>query len=150
MKHQLTFHRRFGGELSLEQELIDLKRELPAWLRPLYGLALRWVLPWLRSLKVKSTMIDVDHQAAALADTQQEQDQRAALESAAAILREQHPGARVEIVSLEGGALQAIAIEHPPAQDDVAQQALGFGALEIRSPWTVQQDDNANSTESTS
>lgn len=140
MKHQLTFHRRFGGELSISQQLIDLKRELPIWLRPFYGLALRWVLPWLRNLQLKSTMADLDHQAAALADTQQEQDQRAALESAAALLREQHPGARVEIVTLEGTGLRALAIEHPPAQDDAAQRALGFGALEIRSPWTVKPE----------
>lgn len=146
MKHQLTFHRRFGGELSISQQLIDLKRELPIWLRPFYGLALRWVLPWLRNLQLKSTMADLDHQAAVLADAQQEQDRRAALESAAALLREQHPGARVEIVTLEGGTwlhetkLQAIAIEHPPASGDAAQRALGFGALEIRSPWTVKPE----------
>lgn len=137
MTYQVEFHRRYGGQLSLEQQLKDLTRALPPWLRPLWSFALRWILPWIRDLQIKATMADVEHQAQLMADQWQAETQLKQLNAAAQLLAQQHPDAKVAVVPIPGSALNAIAVEHPPSPHDAAQQALGFGAIEIRSPWTV-------------
>lgn len=137
MAYPLQVRTRFGGPLSLEQQLTDLTGALPPWARPLWSLALRWILPWLRDLQIKATMADVDQQAQAIADQWQSDAQLQQLTAAAQQLQQQHPDARVAVVAVPGSHLHAIAVEHPPAPDDAVQQALGFGALEIRSPWTI-------------
>ncbi|NDC88035.1 MAG: hypothetical protein EB075_04385 [Bacteroidetes bacterium] len=145
MTYQIEFQRRFGGERSLEQELTDLARALPPWARPLYSFALRWILPWIRDLKIKATMADVEQQAQHMADQWQAEDKLKRLTTAAASIQQQHPSARVAIVHIPGQdplspISHAISVEHPPSPDDAAQQALGFGSLEIRAPWTVTSD----------
>ena len=137
MTYQIQFHRRFGGQLSLEQQLRDLTRALPPWMRPLWSFALRWILPWLRDLQIKATMADVEQQAQAMADQWQAEAQLKQLTAAAELIQQQNPDAKVAVVPIPGSALNAIAVEHPPSPHDAAQQALGFGAIEIRSPWTV-------------
>lgn len=137
MTYQIQFHRRFGGQLSLEQQLKDLTRALPPWMRPLWSFALRWILPWLRDLQIKATMADVEQQAQAMADQWQAEAQLKQLTAAAELIQQQNPDAKVAVVPIPGSALNAIAVEHPPSPHDAAQQALGFGAIEIRSPWTV-------------
>lgn len=137
MATQITFHRRFGGQLSLEQQLKDLGRALPAWAQPLWSFALRWLWPWLRDLQIKATMADLDQQAQAMADQWQAEAQLKQLSAAAELIQQQHPEAKVAVVPIPGSPLNAIAVEHPPSPHDAAQQALGFGAIEIRSPWTV-------------
>ena len=137
MTYQIQFHRRFGGQLSLEQQLKDLTRALPPWMRPLWSFALRWILPWLRDLQIKATMADVEQQAQAMADQWQAEAQLKQLTAAAELIQQQNPGAKVAVVPIPGSALNAIAVEHPPSPHDAAQQALGFGAIEIRSPWTA-------------
>jgi len=137
MTISFQFHRRFGGQLSLEQQLKDLTRALPNWAQPLWSFALRWILPWLRDLQIKATMADVEQQAKAMADQWQAEAQLKQLTAAAELIQQQNPDAKVAVVPIPGSALNAIAVEHPPSPHDAAQQALGFGAIEIRSPWTV-------------
>jgi hypothetical protein len=137
MAISFQFHRRFGGQLSLEQQLKDLTRALPAWAQPLWSLALRWILPWLRDLQIKATMADVEQQAQAMADQWQAEAQLKQLTAAAEVIQQQNPEAKVAVVPIPGSPLNAIAVEYPPSPHDAAQQALGFGAIEIRSPWTV-------------
>lgn len=137
MTARIAFHQRLGGQLSLEQQLKDLARALPGWAQPLWSLGLRWILPWLRGLQIKATMADLDRQAQAMADQWRAEAQLKQLSAAAELLQQQHPEARVVVVPIPGGHLNAIAVEFPPSPHDAAQQALGFGAIEIRSPWTV-------------
>lgn len=137
MTARITFHQRLGGRLSLEQQLRGLTRALPLWVQPLWSLALRWILPWLRDLQIKATMADLDRQAQAMADQWQAEAQLKQLSAAAELLQRQHPEAKVAVVPIPGSSLNAITVEHPPSPHDAAQQALGFGAIEIRSPWTV-------------
>jgi hypothetical protein len=140
--YQFEFHERFGGELSLEQELVDLARAMPPWARPLWSFALRWILPWVRDLKIKATLADIEQQASHMADQWQAEDKLQRLAAAAASIQRQNPDARVAVVPVPGqdrqGALShAISIERPPDPTDAAQRALGFSSLEIRAPWTV-------------
>jgi hypothetical protein len=142
MTYQIQFQRRFGGERSLEQELTDLARALPLWARPLYSFALRWILPWIRDLKIKVTMADIEQQAQHMADQWHAESKLKQLTAAAATAQQQNPEAKVSIVHVPGqDALSpishAISIEHPPSPDDAAQRALGFGSIEIRAPWTI-------------
>lgn len=137
MHPRVDIQRRFGGQLSLEQQLTDLGRALPSWAQPLWSFALHLILPWLRDLQIKATMADVSQQAEAMADQWQAEAQLKQLTAATELLAQQHPDAKVAVVPIPGTALNAIAVEHPPSPHDAAQQAIGFGAIEIRSPWTV-------------
>lgn len=142
------FHERFGGELSLEQELVDLARAMPAWARPLWSFALRWILPWVRDLKIKTTLADVEQQAQQMADQWQAEDKLKVLSEAAAQIAIQNPDARVSVVPVPGvdrssPAGHAISIERPPSPGDAAQQALGFSSIEIVAPWTVEIPDQS-------
>ena len=144
MPPQFEFHERFGGELSLEQELVDLGRAMPPWMRPLWSLALRWILPWVRDLKIKATLEDVQQQAEHMADQWNAQERLQRLAAAAAAIQQQNPDARVAVVPIPGQQRDsemghAISVERPPLPGNLAQEALGFSSIEIRAPWTIDQ-----------
>jgi hypothetical protein len=145
MKPAISFHERFGGETSLEQDLIDLGRAVPRWIRPVWSLALRWILPWLRDLKIRSTLESVDQQSSALAESWLEDDRIERIAHAAAQVQAENPDATVKILSTDRDLADplavVIAIERPPVPGDAAQELLGFSSIELRAPWTVQQED---------
>ena len=145
MKPAISFHERFGGETSLEQDLIDLGRAMPRWIRPVWSLALRWILPWLRDLKIRSTLESVDQQSSALAESWLEDDRIERIAQAAAQVQAENPDATVKILSTDRDLADplavVIAIERPPVPGDVAQELLGFSSIELRAPWTVQPED---------
>jgi len=145
MKPAISFHERFGGETSLEQDLIDLGRAVPRWIRPVWSLALRWILPWLRDLKIRSTLESVDQQSSALAESWLEDDRIERIAQAAAQVQAENPDATVKILSTDRDLADplavVIAIERPPVPGDAAQELLGFSSIELRAPWTVQQED---------
>jgi hypothetical protein len=45
-----VFHTRFGGSLSLEQQLEELTYDLPRWLQPIYKLILPFINRWILKL----------------------------------------------------------------------------------------------------
>jgi hypothetical protein len=64
MNYNVTlFHTRFGGSVSIEQELEDLTDHLPRWLRPIWKLVLPLINRWIRKAKIARTMAVVDKQA---------------------------------------------------------------------------------------
>ena len=145
MQPAISFHERFGGETSLEQDLIDLGRAMPRWIRPVWSLALRWILPWLRDLKIRSTLESVDQQSSALAESWLEDDRIERIAQAAAQVQAENPDATVKILltdrDLADPLAVVIAIERPPVPGDAAQELLGFSSIELRAPWTVQPED---------
>jgi hypothetical protein len=145
MQPAISFHERFGGETSLEQDLVDLGRAMPRWIRPVWSLALRWILPWLRDLKIRSTLESVDQQSSALAESWLEDDRIERIAQAAAQVQAENPDATVKILSTDRDPTDplavVIAIERPPVPGDAAQELLGFSSLELRAPWTVQPED---------
>ena len=144
MQPAISFHERFGGETSLEQDLVDLGRAMPRWIRPVWSLALRWILPWLRDLKIRSTLESVDQQSSALAESWLEDDRIERIAQAAAQVQAENPDATVKILSTDRDLADplavVIAIERPPVPGDAAQELLGFSSLELRAPWTVQPE----------
>jgi hypothetical protein len=145
MQPAISFHERFGGETSLEQDLVDLGRAMPRWIRPVWSLALRWILPWLRDLKIRSTLESVDQQSSALAESWLEDDRIERIAQAAAQVQAENPDATVKILSTDRDLADplavVIAIERPPVPGDAAQELLGFSSIELRAPWTVQTED---------
>ena len=145
MKPAISFHERFGGETSLDQDLIDLGRAMPRWIRPVWSLALRWILPWLRDLKIRSTLESVDQQSSALAESWLEDDRIERISQAAAQVQAENPDATVKILSTDRDLADplavVIAIERPPVPGDAAQELLGFSSIELRAPWTVQPEE---------
>lgn len=130
-----VFHRRFGGTLSLVQQLEDLTPHLPVWARPLWKLFLGWFKPWYRRQQIGRTMNDVDRQTQKIAAAWVEADRTRLVETAYAKARLEHPDAHVEVVKMPEHPVDAIYIEHPPDPASKAQVALGFGSIEIRAPF---------------
>lgn len=147
MEPRIFFHQRFGGETSLEQDLIDLGRAMPRWIRPLWSLALRWLLPWIRDLKVRSTLDSFDQQVARLARDWLQEGRIAQATQAAVQLQIENPDATVKILSTDRDLTDplavVIAIERPPIPGDAAQELLGFSSIELRAPWTVSSEETS-------
>jgi hypothetical protein len=147
MEPRISFHQRFGGEASLEQDLVDLGRAMPRWIRPVWSLALRWILPWIRDLKVRSTLDSVDQQASQLARDWLREDRIEQAAQAAAQLQIDNPDATVKILATDRDLTDplavVIAIERPPIPGDAAQELLGFSSIELRAPWTVNAEEES-------
>jgi hypothetical protein len=133
-----VFHARFGGSISLEQQLQDLGRYMPWWLKPLWKLALSWLLPWLRRAKIRRTMAAVDAQAKVIGDQWAKQDRQVAMDAAVALAKEQNPNAHVEVVRMPEHPTDAVYIEHPPTPGHRAEELLGFSSIEIKAPWAIK------------
>jgi hypothetical protein len=132
------FFRRFGGEVSFEQRLVDAGRKMPGWLQPVWQVVALWMIEWLRELKVAAEMASVDQQAAEISEgwaKVEDEERRQEAERVAGRMQTENPDATVSVIETavgEGSDL-AILVEHPP-DGSAAQEILG-GAMEIRSPW---------------
>jgi hypothetical protein len=138
MPELTVFHQRFGGPISLEQELTDMTGEFPIWARPLWKLVLVFILPFIRKVKIERTLRQIDEQAAKL-DAEWAREER---DLGVAIAMEQarikHPDAHIERVSMPNHPTDAVYIEHPPEPGNKAQELLGFGSIEIHAPFDYE------------
>lgn len=116
----IKFFRRFGGEVSFEQKLADLGRELPLWAQPVWKALVDWFVHWLRELKVAAEMASVDQQVAEINAKWETIEDMERLRQA-------------EQATIGEGTDLAILVEHPP-DGSKAQESLG-GTIEIKSPW---------------
>lgn len=133
-----SFFRRFGGEVSFEQKLVDFGAKLPTWARPAWKLFAEWFIAWMRELKIRAEMKHVDTQVEEIDEqwTQQEdQSYREKVQEVADKLQAQMPTAVVSVVDARvGDCVQpTIFIEEAP-DGSKAQDILG-GAMEIRNPF---------------
>jgi hypothetical protein len=134
----IKFFKRFGGEVSSEQKLMDMGRSLPGWVQPIWKWAVEWFIAWARELKVQAEMFNVDEQVKEINHqwTQIEDAERTAqAEAVAARIQFENPDATVSVIqtAMGEGTDAAILVEHPP-DGSKAQDLLG-GAMEIKSPW---------------
>jgi hypothetical protein len=134
----LKFFRRFGGEVSFEQKLIDVGRKLPLWFQPVWSYLVEWFVVWLREQKVQAELKEVDQQAEVMQKEwakMEYEEKVAAAERVAGQIQFENPDATVSVmpVTMGEGKDVAIMVEHPP-DGSKAQEVLG-GAMEIRSPW---------------
>jgi len=134
----IKFFKRFGGEVSSEQKLMDMGRSLPAWAQPIWKWAVEWFIAWAREQRIQAELKDVDKQAAAINQqwTQIEDAERTAqAEAVAARIQFENPDATVSVIqtAMGEGTDAAILVKHPP-DGSKAQDLLG-GAIEIKSPW---------------
>ena len=129
------FHARFGGELSLEQELEDLAQYLPFWLRPIWKGIIGFLRPYIRRAKIAGTMASVDRQAKEIGDNWAVAERHAQVTKAVEQAKAEFPNARVSVHRTPHLATDAVMIEHKPDPSNPASVALGFSALEIRVPY---------------
>ena len=134
----IKFFKRFGGEVSSEQKLMDMGRSLPVWAQPIWEWAVEWFIAWAREQRIQAELKDVDKQAAAINQqwTQIEDAERTAqAEAVAARIQFENPDATVSVIqtAVGEGTDTTILIEHAP-DGSKAQDLLG-GAMEIKSPW---------------
>jgi hypothetical protein len=132
------FYKRFGGEVSAEQKLLDMGRRLPSWAQPIWKWAVEWFITWAREQRIQAELKQVDEQVVEI-DQQWTQVEDGAwlaeAERMAARVQFEYPDAKVSVVpvTMGEGTDVAIFIEHPP-DGSKAQEVLG-GAMEIRNPW---------------
>lgn len=129
------FHQRFGGSISLAQELADMTSEFPFWARPFWTWFVRWLTPKLQQVQVKRTLRQTDQQAQVIADQWQTGERERAVLAAVEQAKRQHPDAIVEVVKMPNHPTDAVYIEKPPEPGNQAQESLGFGSIEIKAPW---------------
>lgn len=132
------FHTRWGGALSLEQELEELTSELPVWFRPIWKLVLPFLNRWIRKAKIYRTMASVDSQAAQIVQQQTIAERQQVVTEAVERAKEQHPDAIVAAVAMPDHPTDAVYIEHPPTPGHAAEELLGFSSIEIKAPWSIQ------------
>jgi hypothetical protein len=140
-KDLIEFHHRFGGEVSVVQELEDQIYNLPQWARPFYRIFLSYFIPWYRSIKVKQAMASVDKQANKIdqdwkkeEDRIKEEEYEKKAEAIKVTLGE--AASKVEVVKVQtstGEGVHGILIEYRPTGTGPASQ-LG-GDMEIKSPY---------------
>jgi len=135
----IKFLRRFGGEVSSEQRLMDMGRRLPAWAQPIWKWAVEWFIAWAREMKVQAEMKEVNRQVEKIDQqwTQIEDAERTAqAEKVAAKIQFENPDATVSVIqtAMGEGTDTAIFVQHPP--DGSKAQGLLGGTIEIKSPWT--------------
>lgn len=129
------FHARFGGELSLEQELEDLAQYLPFWLRPIWKGFIGFMKPWIRKGKIAGTMASVDRQAKTIGDNWAATERHAQVTKAVEQAKAEFPNARVTVHRTPHMATDAVMIEHKADPSNPAHLALGFSAIEIRAAY---------------
>jgi hypothetical protein len=130
-----VFHKRFGGQISLEQELTDLTGELPIWARPIWKLVLGFLLPFIKKVKIERTIRQMDEQAEHVRKVWETDDRHAVVAAAVEKAKQLHPNAHVESVAMPDHPVDAVFIEHPPEPGNKAQELLGFGSIEIHVPY---------------
>jgi hypothetical protein len=132
-----VFHTRFGGSLSIEQELEDLTDHFPTWFRPIWKFVLPFLKRWIRRAKIARTMASVDRQAAEIKQAWTVEERQQVVLAAVVKAREQNPDAHVESIAMPNHPTDAVYIERPPTPGHPAEQLLGFSSIEIKAPWAV-------------
>ena len=129
------YRRTWGGDESLIKQLEDLEPEFPFWARPLWRALCRWLKPLIRKKHQRRTMREVDRQAQQIGDQWQSRNRETAALTAARAAQQEHPEAKVSIHRTPHMPCDAVMIEHPPDPANPAQMAMGFGWIELRSPY---------------
>ena len=94
-----------------------------------------WLKPYIRRAQIANTMADVDRQAKEIGDKWAAAERHAQVSKAVVKAQIEFPNAKVRVQKMPDHPCDAVLIEHPPDPSNPAQMQLGFGALEIRSPF---------------
>ena len=129
------FHKTWGGDESLIKQLEDLTPEFPFWARPAWRALCQFLRPLIIKTHLAATMRSVDRQAKQIGDDWAVEIKDQQVERAVAAAQKEYPDAVVEARHVIGHPVDAVLIQHPPDPKNPAQMALGFGALEIKSPF---------------
>ena len=135
MPEVTVFSTRFGGQVSLEQELTDMTKEFPPIIRPVWKIVLAFLLPFIKKVKIERTIRKMDEQAVTIREHWEEFDRASAVSTAVLEAQERHPNAHVESVAMPDHPMDAVYIEHPPEPGNKAQELLGFSSIEIKAPF---------------
>ena len=135
MPELTVFHKRFGGPVSLEQELTDMTGEFPIWARPIWKLVLVLLLPAIKKVKYERTIRHMDEQATTIKQHWSNYDRAQAVSQAVRETMYSNPDAHVEAVSMPDHPIDAVYVEHPPEPGNKAQELLGFSSIEIKAPF---------------
>lgn len=135
MAEVTLFHTRFGGSVSIEQELEDLTGQFPVWFRPIWSALLPWIKRLLRRAKIARTMAAVEKQSTEIKQQWQVEERHEVVQAAVAKAKELNPEAHVEAVPMPNHPTDAVYIEHPPTPGDKTQELLGFSSIEIKAPY---------------
>ena len=135
MPELTVFSKRFGGPISLEQELTDMTSEFPSWARPVWKLVLLFLLPAIKKIKMERTIRHMDQQASTIKEHWENYDRASAVAEAVRESMYTNPDAHVEAVSMPDHPMDAVYIEHPPEPGNKAQEILGFSSIEIKAPF---------------
>ena len=135
MPEVTVFSTRFGGQVSLEQELTDMTKEFPPIIRPVWKIVLAFLLPFIKKVKIERTIRKMDEQAVTIREHWEEFDRASAVSTAVREAQERHPDAHVESVAMPDHPMDAVYIEHPPEPGNKAQELLGFSSIEIKAPF---------------
>jgi hypothetical protein len=139
MSFNLTvFHTRFGGSISIEQQLEDLTYDLPRWFRPIWKFIYPFINRWIRKSKIDRTMASVDQQATEIKQQWTIEERTQVVQQAVAKAQILHPDAHVEAISMPNHPTDAVYIEHPPTPGHKAEELLGFSSIEIKAPWSFE------------
>ena len=138
MPELTVFHKRFGGQISLEQELTDMTGEFPIWARPLWKLLLSVLLPFIKKVKIERTLRQVDEQAEVIGDQWSKEERSLGVAIAMEQARIKHPDAHIERVSMPNHPTDAVYIEHPPEPGNKTHELLGFSSIEIHAPFDYE------------
>ena len=108
---------RWGGEPSIIQELEDLDRYLPFWLRPIWKGLISWLKPHIRRAKIAQTMAEVDRQAKEIGDNWAAAERHDQVQRAVAKAQAEHPEAKVSVHHVASHSVDAIVVEEPPSPE---------------------------------
>ena len=134
-------HKRFGGPISLEQELTDMAGEFPIWARPFWKIALTFLLPLIKRTKIKRTMREVDSQAEQIGDDWAQYERDLLADDAVGKMKKLFPDAHVERLSMPKHPIDAVYVELPPTPGNKAEELLGFSSIEIHAPFDIKQGE---------
>ena len=135
MPELTVFRKRFGGPISLEQELTDMTGEFPIWARPLWKLVLMFILPAIKKVKIERTIRQMDEQATTIKEHWTKYDRAQVVAEAVRETMYSNPDAHVEAVPMPDHPMDAVYVEHPPEPGNKAQELLGFSSIEIKAPF---------------
>ena len=135
MAEVTVFHTRFGGAVSLEQELEDLGDYFPGWFKPIWKLIYPYLNRFIRKAKINRTLAIVDKQAVEIKQQWQVEERQQVVQAAVMQARIENPTAHVEAISMPNHPTDAVYIEKPPTPGVKAEELLGFSSIEIKAPY---------------
>lgn len=138
---QQLFSFRFGGAVSLRDELLSYESEVPRFLRPIWPFIVNVICHYLREWQIKNMLRSVDKQVSDIGDLIVARDENLILDEAVTAAKQQNPDAIVYAIKVPVAPekpgdtpprpLPAIVIEESPSSTD---SKLG-GSMTITSPW---------------